>query len=59
MESKRQEVITQQKVSIELTLDEDVVRILFQLSEKLGKQVEDIVLAALRFYVGKHITDIL
>ncbi len=49
----------QQKVRVELTLDEELVKILFQLSEKLGKSIEDIVITALRFYIGKHIIDII
>jgi len=59
MEFKKHNTFIRQKVRVELTLDEDIVKLLFNLSENLGKQVEDIVLAALRFYVGKHIIDIL
>jgi hypothetical protein len=51
-------VETKQKVRIELTLDEDLARLLLYLSDKLQKPVEDIVFTALRLYVGKHITDI-
>ena len=47
------------RTRIEITIDEELAKMLIYLSDKLHKPVEDIIITALRLYVGKHIVDII
>jgi hypothetical protein len=50
--------MTNDRTRIELSIDEELAKMLIYISDKLHKPVEDIIITALRLYVGKHIVDI-